>query len=318
MRSLTLALPRAVYEHQLIPLFRRLPRAGSLDELVFDMRYVEFYIPGAIVGLMAQAMAHHATGCHVSLVNHEASKAFSYLQRIDFFNRLGIDTTERFHRREADGRFVPVHPISPGTETTKICTELTRCVSGPMDPTEDAFRLIEYALGEVVSNCKQHSGGVGFASAQYFPRTEIARIAVGDSGKGIRESFQANDSPHYTRELDDRGAIELALRAEVSSATHRRSPYHAISNRGLGLSVLRELVAQTLGYLVIISGDGWYFQDGARAGASGVLAVGGHYLGTLVAVAFQRGQIADYTGMHNQALRALGLQVEIPSSIRFS
>jgi hypothetical protein len=317
MRTLTLTLPRVAYEQQLVALFGRIPAPGALDEMIVDMQRVEFYIPGAITGLMAQAMAHHSAGCRVMLTNFESSKAFGYLQRIDFFKRLGIETQGVFHRHNADGRFVPVHQISFSTETT-ICTDLTRCVSGTADPTGDAFRLVEYALGEVVSNCKQHSGAVGFASAQYFPRTELARIAVGDSGKGIRDSFRVNGSPHYREGMDDREGIVLALGSEISSVTHLRSPYHSISNRGLGLSIIRELVAQTFGYLVIISGSGWYLQDGAREGQSGLLAEGGFYQGTLVAAGFPRGQIADYTAMHNEALRCLGLQVEVPSSIRFS
>ncbi|HEY5792442.1 MAG TPA: hypothetical protein VIS74_04035, partial [Chthoniobacterales bacterium] len=241
-----------------------------------------------------------------------------YFQRIDFFEKLGVSTSEFFHRHPPTNRFVPIQKITFNSDSGTIATSLSNCIAGQASSQDESYFLVQYATGEIISNCKQHSGGQGFASAQYFKKHDLARFGVGDSGKGIRESFRVNQSPHYQEEMTDETAILLALKPEVSSVTHLRNVYEGRSNRGLGLSVLRELVKHTHGYLSVISGNGWYFQDGNLPGKSGTMRNGCSYHGTLVSAAFDRGQVANYNDLHNEALRALGLQISIPDVLRFT
>jgi hypothetical protein len=202
---------------------------------------------------------------------------------------------------------VPIQQVTLSTDVPRLSTELAECICGKHG-SEDGMYLVQYALGEIIANCKQHSKGSGYASAQYSPAKELTRIAVADYGRGLLASFRDTESPHYRAEMSHADAIEMALRPNVSSVLHLPPPaYGKHHNRGVGLSMLSAYVAQTCGYMTIISGDGWYYQSGASPGTFGRLNHG-FYQGTLVAAAFSRGQIADYTVMRRAAQASLGLQ----------
>lgn len=311
-------LPRYGFEDGLWKIFDMIPAADAAETFILDMQRVRFYTPGAVTGLIAQAYERHTKGRYVGLENHDKNEAFQYLQRIDFFKTLGIDCDENFKRHDPDGRFVPVQRVTLSTDVTGLSTELAECVCGKGDAAGDAFLLVQYALGEMIANCKQHSKGSGYASAQYFPAKELARIAVADSGRGLLASFRDTGSPHYHADLSHAEAIGVALRPNVSSVLHLPPPaYGAHHNRGVGLSMLSAYVAQTHGYMTIITGDGWCYQNGSRPPVFGTLQ-NGFFQGTLVAAAFNRGQIGDYAAMRRAAQEAVGLHRSTGRGISFT
>jgi hypothetical protein len=101
------------------------------------------------------------------------------------------------------------------------------------------------------------------------------RIAIGDCGIGIAESFRISDSPHWTEGMTAQGAIELALQPRVSSKTHLQGVYGQI-NAGVGLSIVKELTTLAEGNLLVLSGEGYYSSETfaslpARRGLQGTL-----------------------------------------------
>jgi hypothetical protein len=52
----------------------------------------------------------------------------------------------------------------------------------------------------------------------------------------------------------------MALKPEVSSTTHLRTNYGHSPNTGVGLSMMKELTALSLGEMALISGDTWWYQ----------------------------------------------------------
>ena len=166
------------------------------------------------------------------------------------------------------------------------------------------------ASGEAMLNCKQHSRGRGFVAAQYAQKRDLARIAVGDCGRGILASFRENDSPHYREGMTDKDSLALALRPYVSSTTHLRSPYTLGSpNFGVGLHMLRSLMTASHGYMFLASGESWFYQDGTESALIGKLKRGCEFKGTICSVAFQRGQIDDYQRMLSDARATLPLRI---------
>jgi hypothetical protein len=152
-----------------------------------------------------------------------------------FFAALGLDYEEDFRRHAPLGEFVTITKVDE--KSSRNLEELIDQLVGtlfPEDSYEELYRLLQYALGEIIRNCVQHSCGEGFVSAQYNRATDLIRIGIADNGVGVRESFRANDSPHFNEGFDDRDCIELALKAEVSSKNHIRGPYGDPVNARVG------------------------------------------------------------------------------------
>ncbi|MEO6053339.1 MAG: hypothetical protein ABIP97_04935, partial [Chthoniobacterales bacterium] len=186
-------------------------------------------------------------------------------------------------------------------------------VAGCVDPCRgEAFRLLEFASSEAILNARQHSGGAGFVSAQYAPKKELARIGVADCGIGIRASFQRNESPFYKKGMTELDALLLALKPEVSSTTHLRTAYGSSPNKGVGLSMMLNLMSQSLGYMCLISGEAWWYKEGQDQAKYGVFRNGKRFEGTICAIAFQRGQIDNYFEMLERARNELKLKSDKP------
>ncbi|VVM08551.1 hypothetical protein MAMC_02268 [Methylacidimicrobium cyclopophantes] len=83
--------------------------------------------------------------------------------------------------------------------------------------------------------------------------------------------------------------------------------YGKSPNRGVGLSMLQDLVRQTMGTMVILSGCGWWMQDGELPSESGRLPRGASFGGTVCSICFRRKEIYDFNLMLREAWKVLGL-----------
>lgn len=316
MSKKTIILPRYATEESISPVLRLLTATEDATEIDVDMSRVKFYIPAAVVALISAGVRLTRDGKTVRLVNAETSDAFRYLQRMDFFTQLGVRLPEDFRRHDAGGRFMPIERITFGEgDVSDIASRLAGCVVPGGDFFDDTYRLVQYAAGEVVGNARQHSSGVAFVSAQYTPHDRMIRIGIADDGIGIRESFRG--TPFFDDVPTDCAAIRKALEPNVSSALFRPSLYQRPSNRGVGLSVLSELVAQSLGYLLIVSHSGWCFKNGRNDAIFKDQPTCIHR-GTLLATAFRRDEIGQYAEMHELALVKLGLKKVSDTGTLFS
>jgi hypothetical protein len=108
--------------------------------------------------------------------------------------------------------------------------------------------------------------------------------------------------------MTEREVLLMALKPEVSSTTHLRTNYGHSPNTGVGLSMMKELTALSLGEMALISGDTWWYQKQNRNPEFGGFNRGLRFDGTLLAAAFVRNQIDDYQAMIREAWIRLGLQ----------
>jgi len=306
MNPFVISIPRWVEENHFPSLLALLDAGEGHAAIEVDIAAVTFLIPAAIVAILARCNRWKREGKAISLSGVEVCENLGYLQRIDFLLHLGIEIPERFVRRAASGRFVPVQTLNFASgDVDRIASEITRCTLPDANPEDDVYRILQYAAGELLSNAKYHSGGRAYVCAQFFPSRNLVRIAVADDGVGIRGSFM-NTSREDEANTPD-AAIRLALQPQVSSALLRPSlnPYGGQNHRGVGLSITRILAREAGGQLTIASEAGWFDELHGTERQRPRQAIS--FPGTLVAVSLNRDQIADYAAMHAQAMDQIGM-----------
>lgn len=315
-------LPSQVFESNLPKLLATIARLdGTDEEITLDFSAVKYWIPAAIVALCSAVNHWKERDRSIRFRNHHGCEAFVYLQRIDFFDRVGLKLPENFNRRDPGTSFVEIQSVTPGVARLKepLARKLAVCLAGTGDDSNDVLRLSEFALGEVIANCQQHALKPGYVSAQYVKTKDWARFGMADYGIGIRESFRLAESPHYREGMTDGEALELAMRPWVSSKRHlKQGPYGEAPNRGVGLKMILHMLRDLEGELFLASGNAWRRYQGPEGEDHGNLGDGLSVPGTVVSVRFARGQMTDYQQMVAAAQQAMGLTPEPDDDIFFS
>lgn len=314
-------LPPQVFESNLPKLLTVIARLDAEDEeMTLDFSAVKYWIPAAIVTLCSAVNHWKERNRTIRFRGHHGCQAFAYLQRIDFFDRVGLNLPENFNRRDPGTSFVEIQSVKPGAARLKepLARKLAVCLAGTEDDSDDVLRLSEFALGEVIANCQQHATKPGFVSAQYVKPKDWARFGMADYGIGIRESFRLAESPHYRTGMNDEEALELAMRPWVSSKRHlKHGPYGEAPNRGVGLKMILHMLRDLQGELFVASGSAWRRYQGPTGEDRGNLEPGLSVPGTVVSVRFARGQMTDYQQMVAAAQQAMGLIPEPEDDIFF-
>lgn len=305
------SLPAKIFESNLPKLLSDVSRLDQTDDtLVLEFERVQYWIPAAIVLMCSMVNRWKERGRELNFNGHSTCTACSYLQRMDFFDRVGLQLNENFQRRDPGTSFVEIQGVQPGPARLKdpLARKLAVCLAGTQDESDDVLRLSEFALGEVIANCQQHAQKPGYVTAQYVKARDWARIGVADYGIGILESFRKAESPHYRHGMSHAEALDLAMTPWVSSKRHlKQGPYGEAPNRGVGLKMIQHMLADTGGELFIASGNAWRHYRGSNWRQNGTLEPGLSIPGTVVSIRFDRGQIADYRRMIASAQTAMNL-----------
>ena len=247
--------------------------------------------------LLGKAFQWKKLGKEVSIKLNRKSRAFPYMQRMDFFTHLGIDLEENFQRKDSSGRFLSLERIGRGGNTntaavsSKIAEILVPEEAEETDPDKSNFLdCIEYCVSELMNNVIQHSEGEGFVCAQFYPTKQITQIVIADAGIGIYDSFRSNRSPFAKEMNSDAEAIAIALKPTVSSRSHLVEPWGGESvNAGVGLTILRELTLSTGGEFGVASGRSAMFGES-------MLDLGSDtgFDGTLVTCSIKRSELGSF------------------------
>ncbi len=315
-------MPAKVFESNLPRLLSGLARLDRTQHpLTLRFEQVEYWIPSAVVAICSMVNRWTEQSREVYFDGLQNCPAVGYLQRVDFFDQVGLHLPEKFTRHDPGTSFVEIQSVYPSHAKLKdpLARRLAECLAGTQDSSDDVLRFSEFALGEVVANCQQHAQKPGFVSAQYVRTRNRARIGVADYGIGIRESFRMSGSPHYIEGMTDGEALEVAMRPWVSSKRHLKTgPYGEPPNRGIGLKMIQHMIGDCCGELFIASGDAWRFYKGNTPVVTGNLAEGLSIPGTVVSIGFDRGQIADYREVLATAQKAVNLTPDPDDDIFFS
>jgi hypothetical protein len=142
-----------------------------------------------------------------------------------------------------------------------IAGKIASVIAGTTDPHDEVFQLIQFSVGEIVANVRQHAGRHGFISGPFVERKGWARIGIADCGVGILESFRQNESPHYWEGMTHLDALKTAMRPWVSSKNHLLTgTYGASPNHGIGLKMVLRMCLESGGLMLVASGESAFYQ----------------------------------------------------------
>jgi hypothetical protein len=294
-------LPKRVNAEGLLPFLGTLATPPNGEQVVVDFSDLRWVSPAALAALACAVERWRRAQHPVIFRGLEQCTITEYLQRMDILRVCDVDLPEHFKRHEAKGRFVPVQKVE--TPVDVMGSAMAACIApGGEDyghPMSALYDFIWYVITETANNVRQHSGGVGYATAQVTQAEGFVRLAIADNGRGIRQSF-INAGLPWAAALDDVGAIQKALLPLVSS---KGTP----TNEGVGLTLSTGLAKLAKAWMLIVSGRGLarLLPDGRQEFSE--LPSGGFYHGTLVALTFKQAHITDFAQLLMAAKVEAGL-----------
>lgn len=263
-----LRLPPQVFDDSISALMGQLAAtdSGEKHTISLDFQAVTFYVPAALTTLLATIDRWQKSGHRVEFINLESCPSLGYLQRMDFLALSGVDLPERFRRHDSSGRFLPLRRVDAATrgQVDQVCSEIAACLFPDLAECDDPestgpFDVLQYASSELINNVLQHAKGCGFVAAQAYPKSGFVRVAVADSGIGIRQSFEETRPEFWDPQMTHLDAVRTALQPKVSSKMHLSGAWGGEPvNAGVGLSMLKEVARHSDGLFTLVSGTGFY------------------------------------------------------------
>lgn len=245
----------------------------TLHTEVLDLSGVSFVKPGGVATLASLIDAYCRTGHTLHVVPPDDRNARNYLARVHFphfLDEVGCTHTFPTVRENDLGHdLVPLTRMTSGRDANAL-GEAALAFAGAHD--EAAGQALCRAIGEAGENVSLHSGSpAGFVAAQRFPANSHFEFAVADAGYGLLTTLRDSGA------TDHATAIDLALTAGVSATQQ--------SNRGFGLSTIKESVADSLGgTLSLLTGDTLSHLNSVARSATRVI---NPYQGTVVYARFR-------------------------------
>ena len=259
---------RGSIEALLERLRRKAPGIGITEDVELDLRRCQFLGPSAVVtliGLQAKATEH---AHQLTLLPPAHPQLLNYCRYSGLLNAFSAGPPPDQHAANVTTPIRQFH-----TRPLSEIEEVARLVRLQMGMTSSDENRLTLTLIELAQNVIDHSQSVvgGFLSARAYSNEREVRFAVADMGVGFREALSKTHA--ISRDLD---AVRLAMTPNVSS----RSSSH---NLGQGLKLLRDIILENGGSLLLLSKGAWYELRGARE-HYGVLLSGNEYPGTMAAV----------------------------------
>ncbi len=236
-------------------------KVASLDwtkeRIRLDLRDVTFLQPFAVVYLGMVLRYHNSRGNFFDIDLPENKKVCDYLSRHNFYKRFNFNhqviNEQNLRRIEKSSSLNDILDITPdsylGDEVSRRVFELLHDNRVQIETS-----VVSEHIAEVVDNFSNHARErLGAFLVQYFPNAKSFRVAIGDTGVGIKGSLSENLRFRYLQTKEASVALTEAFKPLVS----RRS------EGGTGLSDLRDYIIASKGYLYCSSDDGYYMiQEG--------------------------------------------------------
>jgi hypothetical protein len=241
----------------------------------FNLRDVTFIWPSAITLLTTAVIRLQQDGFSIRITRPRKENVDNYLNRIDFYDLVGMEVDYPWQRHSADGRFREVVQVPTEAEGDSVVREIMTVVSQNVEGVAGIYDAIYHTFLEVMNNVfhHAHSPTHGVLCAQHYPWLQRVELSVVDSGRGIPVSLGQNPDlkGRFTNAAE---AIELAIQPRVTG----RPEY----NTGEGLFFSLEFIKANEGKACIYSQDGvLWLEDGLVRTESASF-----WPGTLVALRF--------------------------------
>lgn len=217
----------------------------DLQELTFIDAY----------GLVGIACALSATGTdrpRLLLPRSEATRShMNAMGLLDYLTSAGFPDLPTAPLINAPDVVVPLRSASDSGGAQALSNLLWQQLREHVAP--EVLNAMAEGVWEMIANALEHSGGDALIMGQVYrtPRgmppdhADRVQVVIGDTGRGIRQSFLASGSHSPATELE---AITMALEYLVTSVVDD-------PGRGQGLFTTAEHVVDTNGRMVVRSGD---------------------------------------------------------------
>lgn len=198
----------------------------------------------------------------------ECRNDIGYLQRINFFKELGVDSEEFFQRHNASGRFLEVSHITKENALDTV-NKIIKILEEQTESSTGVIECLSFCLWEVVDNIDIHAKSPigGYTVAQYYPQKKFIEIIIVDTGRGIHSSLTKN--PEY-KDLSEEEAISKSIEQETTSG----------DGRGNGLYYTVEYIKENNGEFILYSGNYKLELKNGNMRTKG----GPHWQGTLICI----------------------------------
>lgn len=222
-------------------------------EITADKRWVGVH---PLVLSMVAALGLRVERGQVKLdVFTAASK--NYFERMGLFRFLGVESGINITEHEAAGRFIPITRVANADDLDAFTKDMVPLLH--LEPQQE--RAIRYVIDEMARNVLEHaySRTGAIVAAQYYPKANLIRIGIADTGVGIKRSI--TESHAAPTDLD---AIRLALTPGITGVTAKEGGNER--NAGAGLFFTKSIATVTKNFFVLYSGSGMYKLLKTRAG----------------------------------------------------
>jgi hypothetical protein len=290
------------------------------SDILLDLQNMSFYEPLPLCIILATVRRwREKEGKKVEIKYYSNTRGGSYAERMDFFTHLGLAVNSGRQRHNANDNFITIREIRTGTDCSALSGEVADCLVKDLSGAQgvETKRLMQYLLGEVIMNCKQHSRGIGYLHGQYFKCEGIFHLALADDGIGVLRSYKEQGSPRYFEHATDVDMLTEALTVESSSTTHKRGMFGEESpNRGVGLPMCRALAADSYGIFSMHSGSAFVFDDFSKDQESQMSPsfFKSSYPGVAVSIGFTRGAVGQVSFEQILAEIRIKLKLQNPSN----
>lgn len=181
------------------------------SEAVIKLHPGQWVRPCGLVGLACIIASSRRYSEQEIIINHDDCESATYWERMGFWKALmlpGAPSAMAHH--DANGRFSELEKVGDDNETDETVNRIISTLG--LDEYSPEWKVVNHIIAESINNVCHHSDSLGYAAAQYYPKTDVVEISIGDYGIGLRQSL----SRLYPLESDGE-AILKALEPNVTS-----------------------------------------------------------------------------------------------------
>jgi hypothetical protein len=255
--------------------------ADSAGTIACDAAELQFVDPVGLCLLAATCHRLAMQGKRLRLENVSTAIA-GYLARMDLFKACGIEYKENFTRHDRQTDLVEIRVADKTAEGDRLANKIVTALVGATpgydpyaapdemtgyQPQDYLYKPLHYLFSELLENALTHAKRAGYrdarswVAAQYYPGKDRIRLAVVDNGCGLLRSLERHPS---LPEKSHKAAIRLAFEPRVTCNPDLEIRPNETVNQGIGLTVIREIVAQGRGVMRLVSGDTLFEMAGGR------------------------------------------------------
>ncbi len=142
-----------------------------------------------------------------------------YLQRINFYEELGVAKEENFIRHDKTCSLLEISNITKDNDG-QVVNGIMRILQNSTALDYSVLQCLNYCFWEMVDNIQEHAKSCigGYTVVQKYPRKNKLEINLVDTGRGIRASLSENAS---LAELSEEEALRECIKEGMTSGSGR-------------------------------------------------------------------------------------------------